>query len=157
MYKALAIVDALLEMEQDEFDFSAYPDTEFDPKGWSQDNVPYKFPKIKTTFSKITWHEDGDGDPDAYDEEHGYEDEEGDRIEVDEFDREEGLDICAVAAKWLKNKGVSMSASEGADWYSTEPHTDMHTGEITTKSFHLEDFSPDEEARIREILRSGRK
>jgi hypothetical protein len=136
---ALAIVDALLEAD------------DFDPKGWSQDNLPFLHPKIKTTFSTVKWSDDADGDPDAYSEEHGYEDEEGEEMQVDDFDREEGVNVAQKAIHWLRHAGAtepSSSQFHPGVWYSSEPSQDYRTGASTTRSYHLEDFRPEEEREI---------
>ena len=64
-----------------------------DPKDFIDQRGIQVNPKITTSYSKVRWHDDADGDPNAYDEEHGFEDEEGEEIEVDEFDREDGMDV----------------------------------------------------------------
>ncbi len=139
MSTAAQIVDVLLETD------------DIDPKAFVQANNLYPIPKIKTTFSKVTWHDDANGDPDAYDEEHGYDDEEGQEFELDEFDREEGVSLARVVADWLRNRGVFEASSSHfypGIWYSAEPEQDMHTGASTTRSFHLEGFTPEEEQDI---------
>lgn len=143
MSTANKLVDALLESD------------DIDPKAFVQNNNLYPSPKIKTTFSKITWHEDGEGDPDAYDEEHGYEDEEGEEFEIDEFDRNDGIDLAAKVSRWLRDKGVIEASSSDFHpgvWYSSEGEQDMHTGANTTRSFHLEGFTPEEEQNIFYLL-----
>lgn len=141
MSTAAQIVDVLLEAD------------DLDPKAFVQNNNLYPAPKIRTTFSKITLHgqdEEG-GDPD-YEEEHGWEDEEGQDVEVDEFDREDGLDVADVAAKWLLDKGANYEASSShfhpGIWYSAQPVGDFGEASETTYSFHLEGFTPEEEEKI---------
>jgi hypothetical protein len=128
---------------------------DIDPKQFVTSNNLHPNPKIKTTYSKITWHGAGAGDPDAYDEEHGFEDEEGEDFELDEFDREDGIDIPKKVARWLRDKGVieaSSSHFHPGIWYSNEGYPDMRTGAHTTRSFHLEGFSPDEEQQIFNLM-----
>lgn len=137
MNAAEQIVFALLETD------------EVDPKAFIEKNNLYAFPKITTTFSKITLR---DGDEGDYDEEHGYEDEDGHEVEVDEFDREDGLDVADLAAKWLLDKGANYEASSShfhpGIWYSSQPEGDFATASETTYSFHLEGFTPEEEEKI---------
>lgn len=137
MSEATQIVDFLLESD------------DIDPKRFVQVNNLYPIPKIRTTFSKITL---GDGEDADYDEEHGFEDEEGQDVEVDEFDREDGLDVADVAAKWLLDKGANYEASSShfhpGIWYSAQPEGDFATASETTYSFHLEGFTPEEEEKI---------
>lgn len=126
-------------------------DEQIDPKAFVEKNHLYPIPKIRTTFSKIRWRDDAEGDPNGYDEEHGFEDEEGQDVEVDEFDREEGLDVADVAANWLRSEGVGEASSSHFHpgiWYSGYPEQDYHTGWETTRSFHLEGFTPEEEQEI---------
>jgi hypothetical protein len=128
---------------------------DFDSKAFVVNNNLYPIPKIKTTFSRVTWHEDGEGDPDAYDEEHGYEDEDGQELELDEFDDQEGVQLAGVVATWLRNRGVMEASSSHFHpgvWYSSEGEQDMRTGANTTRSFHLEGFTPDEEQDIYYLL-----
>jgi hypothetical protein len=132
---------------------------EIDPKAFVTNKNLYPIPKIKTTFSTVTWREDGAGDPDAYDEEHGYEDEDGEEFETDEFDREDGIDVADKVVQWLRSKGVSEASSSHFHpgiWYSSEPETDMRTGASTTRSFHLEGFTPQEEQEIFSFLMARR-
>jgi hypothetical protein len=136
MSEAEQIVNRLLETD------------EVDPKDFVEKNNLYAFPKIRTTFSKITLRDD-EGE---YDEEYGFEDEEGEDFEVDEFDREEGLDVADVAARWLLDKGANYEASSShfhpGIWYSAQPEGDFATASETTYSFHLEGFTPEEEEKI---------
>jgi hypothetical protein len=124
---------------------------EVDPKAFITANHLYPIPKIKTSFSRITWHDNADGDPDAYDEEHGFEDEEGEEFEIDEFDRDDGIDLATKVAKWLRNKGViegSSSHFHPGIWYTSEGDINYRTGAETQRSFHLEGFTPEEEEAI---------
>jgi hypothetical protein len=137
MSEAEQIVDVLLETD------------EVDPKAFVTANHLYPIPKIKTTFSRITW---GDtGDPDDYAEEHGFEDEEGEEFEIDEFDREDEIDLATKVAAWLRDKGVSSGSSSHFHpgiWYTGEGETDYRSGAETQRSYHLEGFTPDEEKDI---------
>ena len=127
-----------------------------EPKDFVYDNGLLVLPKIKTTFSTIKW---GDtGNPDDYEEEHGYEDEQGQEMEVDEFDREDGKDVADIAARWLWDHGVIEASStefHPGIWYTSAEDTNATTGETTTRSFHLEGFTPEEEQKIFKTLFSG--
>jgi len=127
-----------------------------DPKDFVYNNGLIVLPKIKTTFSTIKW--DDTGDPDGYEEEHGYEDEEGQEFELDQFDREEGVSLPTVVAQWLRNRGVMEASSSDFHpgiWYTSAEDTNMTTGATTTRSFHLEGFTPEEEQKIFSTIFSG--
>ena len=113
-----------------------------------------KKPLIRTSYSSITRGDSDDSDD--YEEDHGWIDEEGTEFEPDESDIEDGMtpseSIVAQAVKFLKHAGASQESSTAFHigvWYSTEYETvDYRTGEEQEKSFHLDGFSPEEEAEI---------
>jgi hypothetical protein len=145
MNDAQQIVQALLENDN------------FDPKAEIEAMGAFVHPKIKTTFSKVRFHDDGSGD---YDEEHGFEDEEGHEVEVDEFDREEGMDVAEAAARWLRDKGYlepSSSHFHPGTWYSATQEDYDREGWSTTRSFHLEGFTPEEEQKIFNLLMARKR
>jgi hypothetical protein len=150
MHIAAKIVDALLEEEdpnQLSLPLEVPATADLDPKELAM-SMDMPTPRITTTYSTVEWGDSGD--PDDYTEDHGYEDEEGQKIEVDEFDREDGLDIVDMAVKFLQSKGVTAASSSHFHpgiWYSSE-EIDMHTGATTTYNFHLEDFTDLEEQSI---------
>lgn len=122
-----------------------------DPKDFIDQRDIHVNPKIVTSFSKVRWHDDADGDPDAYDEEHGWEDQEGEEFAVDEFDQEEGKTVADVAADWLESKDYlepSSSHFHPGVWYSTTSENYDSGGWNVTRNFHLQGFSPEEEAEI---------
>lgn len=117
-------------------------------------------PHIRISYSRIIWVDPED--PDGYEEEHGWIDEEGVEFEPDEFDIEEGMtpseSIVEQAVKFLQDEGAMHASSSHFHigvWYSTEfSVTDFGTGEEEERSFHLKDFSPEEEAEIfKEVAR----
>ena len=149
MNDAEQIVAALLENEDP-----------VDPKDFIDQRGIQVTPKITTSYSKVRWHDDADGDPDAYDEEHGFEDEEGEEIEVDEFDREDGMDVAEKAARWLRDKGYlepSSSHFHPGIWYSAYSEGYDRDGWNVTRSFHLSGFSPEEEEKIFNLLSARRR
>ncbi len=113
-----------------------------------------KKPLIRTSYSSITRGDSDDSDD--YEEDHGWIDEEGTEFEPDENDIEDGMtpseSIVAQAVKFLKKEGASEASSSHFHpgiWYSTEYETiDYGTGEEEERSFHLEGFSPEEQAEI---------
>ncbi len=117
-------------------------------------------PHIRISFTRIVWVDPED--PDGYEDEHGWIDEEGVEFEPDEFDIEEGMtpseSIVRQAVEFLQNEGATNASSSHFHigvWYSTEfSVTDYGTGEEEERSFHLKDFSPEEEEEIfKEIAR----
>ncbi|KKL10221.1 hypothetical protein LCGC14_2558010 [marine sediment metagenome] len=117
-------------------------------------------PHIRISYTSIT---PGDPeDPDSYEEDHGWIDEEGIEFEPDENDLEDGMtpseSIVDQTVQFLKDEGAmspSSTAFHIGVWYSTEFQvTDYGTGEEEERSFHLKSFSPEEEAAIyKEVTR----
>lgn len=115
-----------------------------------EDNVPL----IRTSFTRITRGDSDDSDD--YEEEDGWINEDGVEFEPDENDLEDGMSesesIVAQAMKFLDNEGATHASSSHFHpgiWYSTEYETtDYSTGEEEERSFHLEGFSPEEQAEI---------
>ena len=121
-------------------------------------------PLIRISYTRIT---PGDSDdPDDYEEDHGWIDEDGVEFEPDEYDIEEGMtpseSIVEQAAKFLKDEyAVNPSSAPGFHpgiWYSTEYETiDYGTGEQEERSFHLKGFTPDQEQAIWREVTGGRR
>lgn len=112
-------------------------------------------PRIRISYSRVVWVDPED--PDGYEDEHGWIDEEGVEFEPDEYDIEEGMtpseSIVEQAAKFLKGEyATNPSSAPGFHpgiWYSTEYEViDYGTGEEEERSFHLEGFTPEEEKAI---------
>jgi hypothetical protein len=107
--------------------------------------------RITTSFTKITWHDPPDED---YDEEHGWEDEEGEDLSVDKFD-DEGTTPVDKAVKWLRDKGAQDTGND--DWYDSEGEQDMHDGSTTTYAYHLEGYTEEELAAIYDRIVTNRR
>lgn len=121
----------------------------FAPGLGAREQLPLFPPRIKTTFSTIKWGDEEDSED--YEEEHGWIDEEGSVIELDDYDKEAGTTIADKAAEWLKSEGAiepSSTAFHIGVWYSTEDEEDYQTGEHTTRSFHLYGFTPEQEQQV---------
>jgi hypothetical protein len=102
---------------------------------------------------------------------HGWEDEDGEDIEVtaDEIEAEHEAGshapvsdaIAEVAAKWLRDHGAyetSSSSFYAGIWYSTPFEvSDYGTGEERSEDFFLRDFTEDEERRVFELFKRGRR
>lgn len=117
-------------------------------------------PRIRISYTRIVWIDPED--PNGYEEEHGWIDDEGVEFEPDELDIEEGMtpseSIVDQAVRFLQDEGaVNASANHFhiGVWYSTEfSVTDYGTGEEEERSFHLKDFSIEEaEAIYKEVAR----
>jgi hypothetical protein len=102
----------------------------------------------------------------------GWEDKEGEAIEVAAYDFEEALDdgshapvtdaIVKKTAEWLRDHGasdVSSSPHQPGDWYSTEFEASYETGEPgeeRSEDFFLRNFTPLEEKLVFDAFRRGR-
>lgn len=121
-------------------------------------------PHIKISYTRIVWVDPED--PDGYEDEHGWIDEEGVEFEPDEYDLEEGMtpseSIVEQAAAFLKdNYAVNPSSAPGFHigiWYSSDFEvTDYGTGEEEERSYHLYGFTPEEEEAIWREVTSRRR
>jgi hypothetical protein len=68
-------------------------------------------------------------------------------IEVDEYDREEGITAADLAVKALKDAGATEPSSTffaPRVWYTAYHGQDMHTGGYPTTSYFPKGFSQDE-------------
>lgn len=108
-------------------------------------------PRIRTSFSVVTEESVEAGDF----AETGWEDEEGQVIEADE----EG-DLIDAAVEWLDDQGgtePSSSHFHKGTWYSTpDPNINYRSGESKYLSFHLVNFSEDEQREIFEAMQENR-
>jgi len=106
--------------------------------------------KITTTYAKIDTESSKQGDF----SDTGWIDEDGESIELDKWDIEEGLTVIDKALDFLKDQGaISASSSyfHPGIWYSTEFQIeDYSTDEEVEYSFHLEGFTEVEEKEIYE-------
>lgn len=105
--------------------------------------------RIRTSFSSIKWGDSGSSDD--YEEDHGWEDEEGQSMEPDEYD-DEGTTAVGKAVKFLKGKSVEPSSSPTwsiGTWYTdADDDVDYRTGWRKQCSYHLEGFTEAEEKEI---------
>jgi len=78
--------------------------------------------------------------------------EQGDFAESGWIDREgEDLESVEAAIDFLESAGVTEASSSwfhAGVWYSTEPDTDIHSGDSEQHSFHLYGFSEAEQEQI---------
>lgn len=99
----------------------------------------------------IVWHQEGwkwGGEHQDYPDE--VEDEK-DTGHLPSEPGEEGETAVDQAVSHLKDAGVrhaSASHHHTGMWYETEPEQDFHSGVWTRRSYHLKNFSPDEEKQI---------
>jgi len=118
-------------------------------------------PRIRTTYRLFTPSDDPDI---GYEEESGWEDEDGEEMDLDDDDEEGDVlieDTYARAAyRWLQGKGFVEPSSSNFHygvWYSTiDDEIDFRTGERKQYSFHLVDFSPLEEDQIFHAIKNRR-
>lgn len=123
-------------LQEDELDYVKYA---------MQHGLP---PRIVITFSRTTPESAEQGDF----SETGWIDEEGESMEPDHWDRDEGITAVDKAAKFLWDEGAwhaSSSHFHPGVWYSTESSTtDYQTGETEERSFHLKEFTPEQEQEV---------
>lgn len=118
-------------------------------------------PRIRTAYSVVTPESAEDGDV----AERGWEDEDGEEIEIDEDDIEQladdgshapVTDAIAVKAKgWLLNQSIqeaSSSAFYPNVWYSATSDDEPDFGSSTERTYHLDDFTDDEKRRVYDKL-----
>lgn len=110
-----------------------------------------KHPRIKVTFETVTEESAREGDA----ADRGWIDEEGESMLPDSDDEEEGISAVDKAVSWLEDKGAlepsGMPFYPGI-WY-TQADAQMtreyiEDGKDTRESFHLEDFTEEEERAI---------
>jgi hypothetical protein len=110
-------------------------------------------PNIKTSYTEIWWpHPELD-----YEEEHGWVDEEGYRLESDPDD-----DECVVgnAVRFLQRAGTTEPSSSGYHkglWYSWPgSEQDYRTGRGRTEASHLDGFTEEQERAVFFSMTIGR-
>lgn len=105
---------------------------------------------ITTTYE--TWDEESAeiGETD----DRGWLDEEGQSMEPDKYDIEEGLNVIDITVKFLSDKGAMHpnNSSGGSRWWSTEEEMDMHTGDRTITSYHLNNYTAEEMEEVQEKM-----
>ena len=101
---------------------------------------------IRTAYSVVTRESAEVGDfADT-----GWKDEEGETMEPDALDLEDDLTAVDLAVRFLKDKGVTEASSSRVHagvWYSAF-EDDYRTGDSTESTYHLDDFTPEEQAAI---------
>ena len=121
---------------------------------------------IATAFTTVTEESSAAGDYAS----RGWEDEDGEAIEVNAGDIEEAADsgshapvsdaIARKAAQWLWDHGASEASSSAFHrgvWYETEFAMDYGSGEEKQEEFFLRDFNEDEERRVFDEFYAGRR
>jgi len=105
-------------------------------------------PRITITFARTTPESAENGEY----SDSGWIDVEGEDMTPDPWDMEEGLTAVDKAVKFMALEGVSEASSSHFHpgvWWSTESQTiDYATGESEERSYHLKDFTPEEEKEI---------
>ena len=100
---------------------------------------------IKTTYQIASPESVEQGDY----EDTGWEDEEGESMVPDQYDREEGITAVDKAVEFLRHRGAAHASQEpytggGNLWFSDDGDTDFRTGNTKTLSYHLSGFSEEE-------------
>lgn len=106
-------------------------------------------PVIEEYFEIITEESAEQGDV----EESGHEDTHV--IDIDEWDKADGLSVSDVVAKFLKDKGItdfSASFFHPNGWYVKEGEMDMYDGSYTNYSFHLKNMSDEQKREVYEKI-----
>lgn len=102
-------------------------------------------PRVRISYEVITEESAREGDA----AERGWENEDGELMIDDGEDRE---DLVDNTVRFLQDNGAmdaSSSHFHPGVWYTTsDPDTDMRTGETTYRSYHLVEFTPEEEREI---------
>lgn len=78
------------------------------------------------------------------------------QLELDEYDKDDGLDWVDVAVAYLADEGVGAASSSQFHpgiWYSTYGDADYGTGDREDRSYHLKGFPEDEEREIYKALK----
>lgn len=113
-------------------------------------------PRITITYEIVTPESAEHGDA----EERGWIDEEGVDMTPDQYDLEDGETAASKAVEFLQNEGASepsSSAFHDGVWYSTpDGNQDYRTGATEYRSFHLNDFTPEDEEAIYAAMTSRR-
>lgn len=108
----------------------------------------YEEPRIRVAFEVVT--EDSARDGDA--SERGWDDEEGENMLPDEQDEEEGVSSVDIALEFLEENGATEASStqfhRGVWYHTADPEIDMRSGEATYRSFHLVEFTEEEQREI---------
>ena len=117
---------------------------DIDPQAYL-DKLPDMFGERRIRISYYEWWWPVEGD-DNYEEEHGWENEEGEDLSLDQFDVDDDISIVDKTVKYLQDKGASDTGN--ADWYSSEADTDMYTGHTKELSYHLYGYTDEELAQI---------
>ena len=122
---------------------------------------------IATAYQTVTPESAEEGDV----ADRGWEDQDGDPIEVSSYDIEEAVDagsrapvtdaIVKQAVQWLRDHGAqetSSSSYHSGVWYSTPYEvTDYSTGEERSEDFFLRNFTDQEERRVFDEFTRGRR
>lgn len=129
---------------------------DLDPKDEADRMGVHIHPKIRISFSRIRFEGSGDG---AYEEEHGWVDEEGVEFETDHWYDDDGelMDAAEMAAQWLdQTQGpVHPSSSEfyPGVWYEGPSKSDgRYDGWTEERHYHLVGFTPEEEEKVYELI-----
>lgn len=121
---------------------------------------------IATAFQVVDEESSRTGDS----KDSGWEDEEGDAIEVSSYDIEEQVEAESAtpvtdafvkqAVQWLRDHGANEASSSSYHkgvWYSSPSEMDYSSGEERSEDFFLRNFTEDEERRVFKEFHGGRR
>ena len=121
---------------------------------------------IATAFQVVDEESSRTGDS----KDSGWEDEEGDAIEISSYDIEEQVDaeshvpvtdaFVKQAVQWLRDHGANEASSSSfrkGVWYSSPSEMDYSSGEERSEDFFLRNFTEDEERRVFKEFHGGRR
>jgi len=119
---------------------------------------------IATAFQVVDEESSRTGDS----KDSGWEDEEGDAIEISSYDIEEQVDaeshvpvtdaFVKQAVQWLRDHGANEASSSSYHkgvWYSSPSEMDYSSGEARSEDFFLRNFTEDEERRVFKEFHGG--
>ena len=124
---------------------------DFDIREWVLKQATMGERKICTSFSETWWPEGSE----EYEQENGWENEEGEDLTLDDMDREDGLTNVTKAVKWLKDKGATDTGND--DWYSSEPEQNYRNGHEKEYSYHLKGYTDEELSEIYDAVVNRRR
>lgn len=120
---------------------------------YANPSVAQRDPRILTTFEKVTPESAEEGDV----SDRGWIDEDGESMVPDE-DTES---VAETAMKFLLDKGATEPSSSHFHpeiWYTSyEVSENYRTGEVESRSYHLKDFTSEEEREVFALMKGSRR
>lgn len=109
-------------------------------------------PRVRATYSQTTPESAELGDY----SDTGWLDQNGQSMELDNYDIADGLTVAAKAVRYIKAQGAVFASSSHFHlgvWYSTQSETiDYPTGTQEERSFHLKGFTEEQERTVWDLF-----